>query len=258
MPMKSTFVAGATSLALMLLATPAFAQVKTQEMKIKSGNEDITAFVAMPEGKGPFPGIVVIQEWWGLNDWIKDNAKRLAGKGFVAIAPDLYRGKVTDDPKVAGQLLKGLPKDRALQDLKAAVNHLQAMNNVKKDEIGSIGWCMGGMYSLQLALNDPRIKSCVMCYGAVVTDADKLKSLHAKVLGIFGEDDKGIPAAGVRMFEDILKSAGKAEKINIYKGAGHGFMRPMNGTKSNPEYREAAANDAWMQIEAFFAKTLQK
>jgi carboxymethylenebutenolidase len=249
------------ALAVGLLASPAVAraQVQTKEITIKSGNDAFKAFVAMPEGNGPFPGVVVIQEWWGLNDWIKDNAKRLAAKGFVAIAPDLYHGQVTDDPKVAGQLAKGLPKDRAMSDLKATVDTLTAMSNVKKDRIGSIGWCMGGALSLQLALRDERVKSCVMCYGSVVTDADKLKTLHATVLGIFGEDDKGIPATGVRMFEEALKTSGKSvEKINIYKGAGHGFMRPSNGPNPNMEYREAQANDAWMQIEAFLTKTLAK
>src|SRR5262249_5286326 len=246
-------------LALWLLASPVFAQVTTKEITIKSGGEEFKAFVAMPEGKGPFPGVVVIQEWWGLNDWIKENAKRLAGKGYVAIAPDLYRGKVTDDPKVAGQLRKGMPADRALRDLQAAANKLTTMENVEKGKIGSIGWCMGGQLSLQLALADPRIKGCGMCYGAVGTDPEKLKPLSGPVLGIFGEDEKGIPAAGVREFEQALKKAGKpVEKINIYQGAGHGFMRPNNGASKNPEYREAAANDAWMQIEAFFAKSFKK
>ena len=257
--MRRTFVAALVGLALLLLAAPAQAQVKTMDITIKSGNEDIKAFVAIPDGKGPFPGIVVIQEWWGLNDWIKENAKRFASKGYVAIAPDLYRGKVTDDPKVAGQLRKGMPMDRAIRDLQGALDKLGSMDNVEKGSIGSIGWCMGGQLSLQLALNDPRIKACVMCYGAVVTDPEKLKTLSARILGVFGEDDMGIKAADVREFEAALKKADKqVEKINIYKGAGHGFMRPMNGATKNPEYREAAANDAWMQIDAFFAKSLKK
>src|SRR4051812_35362393 len=130
----------------------AAAEIKTGTIMFKSGDEEITAFLAEPEGKGPFPAIVVIQEWWGLNDWIKENAKRLARNGYVAIAPDLYHGKVTDDPKVAAQLLNGLPRDRAVRDLKASVDALSEKANVKKDRIGSIGWCMGGGYSLQLAL----------------------------------------------------------------------------------------------------------
>jgi carboxymethylenebutenolidase len=244
---------------MLMVASPALAQVKSSDITIKSGDEEIKAFVAMPEGKGPFPAIVVIQEWWGLNDWIKENAKHFASKGFVAIAPDLYRGKVTDDMKVAAVLRKGLPKDRALQDLKAAVNAVAAMPNVKQEKIGSIGWCMGGAYSLEAALADPRIKACVMCYGAVITDPEMLKSLKAPILGVFGADDKGIPAKGVREFEKALMAAGgSVEKINIYEGAGHGFMRPMNGASKNPAYVETAANDAWSQIDAFFVKTLAK
>jgi carboxymethylenebutenolidase len=259
--MKRMIVAALASLGLLVLAAPVQAQlqVKTMDITIKSGDEEIKAFLAVPEGKGPFPGIVVIQEWWGLNDWIKDNAKRFASKGYVAIAPDLYRGKVTDDPKVAGQLRKSMPNDRALRDLQAAVDKLGSMDNVQKSNIGSIGWCMGGQLSLQLALHDPRVKACVMCYGAVVTDPEKLKPLNAKVLGIFGEDDMGIKASSVREFEGALKTAGKSvEKINIYKGAGHGFMRPNNGATKNPEYRAEATSDAWMQIDAFFVNTLKK
>ncbi len=246
-------------LLLPLLAAPALGQVKTSEIKIKSGDEEIVGFLAVPDGKGPFPGVVVIQEWWGLNDWIKENTKRIAGKGFVALAPDLYRGKVTDQPKVASQLLKGLPKDRAVRDLQAAVATLAGMENVNKDRLGSIGWCMGGGYSLRLALKDSKIKACVICYGAVLSDADELKTLNAAVLGVFGENDKGIPAKSVRAFEEALKTAGKTvEKVNIYKGAGHGFMRPKNGPRPNPEFRESQARDAWTQIEAFFTKTLAK
>jgi carboxymethylenebutenolidase len=233
------------------------ADVRTTDVTLKSGDEEIKAFLAEPEGDGPFPGVVVIQEWWGLNDWIKENAKRLAGQGYVALAPDLYHGKVTDDPKVAGQLSRGLSHDRALQDLKASVDKLTSMANVKKARLGTIGWCMGGGFALQLALHDERIKACTICYGRVVTNPNELKSLQATVLGIFGEEDKGIPPEMVHKFEEALKEADKkVEAIKIYK-AGHGFMRPTNGPdKKNPVYREEEANDAWKQIEAFFAKGL--
>jgi carboxymethylenebutenolidase len=244
---------------LPMLAAPALGQVVTKDIVFKSGDEEIKGFLAIPDGKGPFPAVVVIQEWWGLNDWIKENAKRLAAKGYVALAPDLYRGKVTDDMKVASQLVKGLPPDRALRDLQAAVKTLAAMDNVRKDRIGSIGWCMGGGYSLQLALHNHTLKACVICYGRVITDSDKLKPLAARVLGIFGEEDKGIPAKSVREFESALKKEGrKVERINIFADAGHGFMRPTNGSTKNPAYRESQAQQAWVQIEEFFAKTLSR
>src|SRR5262245_14922399 len=243
---------------VMLVAGTALGEVKTSDVMIKSGDEQIKGFLAEPDGKGPFPAIVVIQEWWGLNDWIKENARRFAEQGYVALAPDLYRGKVTDDPRVAGELRKGLPNDRAVRDLKAAADFLASKDNVNKERLGSIGWCMGGGYSLQLALAEPRIKACAICYGAPVNDPEKLKSLNAAVLGVFGEEDKGIPPQSVREFEAALKKAGKqVEAIHEYK-AGHGFMRPANGPgKDNPEYREREAKDAWQAVDAFFAKTLQ-
>jgi carboxymethylenebutenolidase len=249
----------AAALLLALATAPAVAEVKTMDITFKSGDEEIKGFLAEPGGKGPFPGVVVIQEWWGLNDWIKENAKHLAAQGYVALAPDLYRGKVTDDPMVARQLLSGLPRDRAIRDLKAAADTLAARDNVRKDRLGSIGWCMGGGYSLQLALHDANIQACVICYGAVVTDAEKLEPLHATVLGIFGEEDRGIPAQGVRKFEEALKKEGKkVAGIHLYQ-AGHGFMRPRNGPdRKNPEYRESAARDAWQQIDKFFAQTLAR
>jgi len=241
------------------LAGTANAQIVAKEITFKSGDEAIKGFLATPEGKGPFPAVIVIQEWWGLNDWIKDNAKEFAKKGFVAFAPDLYRGQVTDDMKVASQLRKGLPNDRALRDLKAAVDTVAAHASVDKSKIGSIGWCMGGQYSLQLALADPRITACSICYGAVTSDEAKLKTLNARVLGIFGEADTGIPAAGVREFETSLKKLNKdVEKINIYPKAGHGFMRPTNGPNPNPVYSKADADDAWRQIFLFFSKSLKK
>jgi carboxymethylenebutenolidase len=261
-PMMRTTLGCWTAVLLVPLAAglAAAAEVKTMETTLKSSGEEVKAFLAEPAGKGPFPAIVVIQEWWGLNDWIKENAKRLAGHGYVCLAPDLYHGKVTDDPNVAGQLLKGLPQDRALGDLKAAVTKLTHKENVKKDRIGVIGWCMGGGYALQLALHDKRVKACTMCYGRVVTEPEALKPLNAAVLGIFGAEDRGILPKDVHKFEAAMKEAGKeVAGIHIYKNAGHGFMRPSNGPdKENPAYQQEAAKDAWKQIDKFFAMTLKE
>ena len=245
---------------LLTLAAPAGAaesKVKTTDITFKSGDEEIKGFLAEPEGNGPFPAIVVIQEWWGLADWIKDNAKRLAAQGYVTLAPDLYRGKVAEDMQTASALRKGMPHDRAMRDLKGAVDTLAAKGNVNKERIGSIGWCMGGGYSLQLAVNDNRIKACAMCYGAVITDADMLKPLNATVLGIFGKEDRGIPPAQVEKFEAALKNAGKNIEAIKEFDAGHGFMRPDNPGGRNPIYRETDARQAWQDIDKFFAKTLQ-
>jgi carboxymethylenebutenolidase len=247
-------------LAAVLLAPAArlaAAEVKGRLITFKSGDEEVKGFLAEPDGKGPFPAIVVIQEWWGLTDWIKDNAKRLAAQGYVTLAPDLYHGKVADTPDVARELMQGLPRDRPVRDLKAAVDVLAKQDNVDKSRLGSIGWCMGGGFSLQLALHDKRIKACAMCYGRVVTDADKLKPLRATVLGIFGEEDRGIPPSAVHKFEKALKEAGKKiDKIREFE-AGHGFMRPGSKSEKNPAYRKGEAKKAWQDIDRFFAKTLQ-
>ena len=243
--------------ALLAATAPAVqaAEVKGKMITFKSGEEEIKGFLVEPEGKGPFPAIVVIQEWWGLTDWIKDNAKRLAEQGYVCLAPDLYRGKVATTPEMARQLIQGMPQDRALRDLKAAVDTLASNPKVDKERIGSLGWCMGGGLSLQLALHDKRDKACALCYGRVVTDADKLKSLNGPVLGVFGAKDRGIPPADVRKFEAALKEAGKTvERIHIFPNADHGFMRG----GGNRAYNEEAAKEAWSEIDKFFAKTLKK
>src|SRR5258708_24846714 len=131
------------------------AHAAEQTVSYKSGEETVSGFLARPEGKGPFPAVVVIQEWWGLNDWVKDQARALAKEGYVALAVDLYRGKVAAQQEEAHQLMMGAPPDRILRDLKAALAFLRARAEVKKDRLGSIGWRMGGRWSLALAVADP-------------------------------------------------------------------------------------------------------
>jgi carboxymethylenebutenolidase len=248
-------------LAGLLLSAPAARgaeeKVVTQEVTFKSGDDEVKGYLAMPEGKGPFPAIVIIQEWWGLTDWIKENAEHFAKQGYIALAPDLYRGKVARDMKTASKLSSGLPRDRAVRDLKAATSYLASHERVKKDRLGSIGWCMGGMYSLQLALNDKRITACAICYGRVVTMPEQVKPLNATILGVFGKEDMGIKVEDVEAFEQALKKAGKkVEAIKFYE-AGHGFMRPGSGDMKNPAYRAGEAKKAWAAIDRFFAKTLK-
>ncbi len=237
----------------------ALGQIKTSEITIKSGDEQIKAFLAQPAGKGPFPAIVVIQEWWGLNDWIKQNAEHFAKQGFVALAPDLYRGKVATKRETAGALMKGMPNDRALRDLKAAVTALADMPKVNKNKIGSIGWCLGGGLSLQLAVADPQVHACAMCYGRVITNAEKLKTLKAPVLGIFGAKDMGIPPENVPRVREGAQGGrrhgGKDRHLSRRRPRLH--AQPTE-TLANPAYNAADAKDAWTRIDAFFHKTLAK
>jgi carboxymethylenebutenolidase len=242
------------------VASPAVAEdakVKSMMIEFTSGKEKIKGFLAQPEGKGPFPGLLVIQEWWGLNDWMKDQAKRLAARGYVCLVPDLYRGRVATVMETARKLMGGMPQDRARRDLKAATDRLAEMAEVDREKLGVIGWCMGGALALQSSLADKRLKACVICYGRVITDADKLEPLNAAVLGIFGKEDRGIRIEDVRKFGEALKKAGKSvEALHEYE-AGHGFMREKNGPKDNPEYRAGPAREAWKEIDRFFDKKLK-
>jgi carboxymethylenebutenolidase len=225
-----------------------------KNVSYKSGDETVQAVLYTPEGKGPFPGIVVIHEYWGLNDWVKEQASKLSDEGYVALAVDLYRGKVATTPDEGHELMRGVPEDRAKRDLHAAFEFLKSQSNVKKDRIGSIGWCMGGGYALDVALQEPTLAADVINYGHLATDSESLKKINAAILGIFGGQDRGIPADDVKKFEQTLRQLGKKVETVIYPDAGHAFENP--GNKSG--YRPDDAADAWKRTVKFLADTLKK
>ncbi len=247
----------ATSLALLacisLLVATAFA-AEGKPVTYKSGDETVNAILYTPAGKGPFPALIVIHEWWGLNDWVKDQAGKLADQGYVALAVDLYRGKVADNPDLAHELMRGLPEDRATRDLKAAYAFLAARPDVKKDRIGAIGWCMGGGYALAAALAEPGLAADVINYGRLVTDPDELKKIHAPILGLFGGQDRGITPDDVKKFQAAMEKEGKKIDVKIYPDAGHAFENPNN----KQGYRPEDAADAWQRTVAFLAANLKK
>jgi carboxymethylenebutenolidase len=234
------------------LAMPVFAS--EQAVKFGKGDE-ASGLLVTPEGKGPVPAIVVIQEWWGMNDWVKDQARALAKEGYVALAVDLYRGKVTDKQEEAHQLMMGLPEERAMSDLKAAVDFLAARSDVKTDALGAIGWCMGGKYAYRLAVEEPRLSAVDGYYGMPPQDEAAIGKIKASVMGNFGAEDKGPTPDQAKAFEAALKKAGKPVDIKIYDGAGHAFANPNNPWKG---YREEAAKDAWSRTIAFFDANLKK
>lgn len=229
------------------------ASVKTETVSFKSGDETATGYLAVPDSPGRHPALVVIQEWWGLNDWVKEQARKFAEEGYVALAPDLYRGKVATDPATAHELSRGMPQDRAVRDLKAAFDFLSARSDVNKDKIGSVGWCMGGGLSLQLAVHEPRLAACVVNYGAMPTDAEDIRRIQAPILGNFGADDRGIPPSSVKAFGEAMDAAGKSIEVKIYEGAGHAFENPNN----QAGYRAEAAADAWKRMVEFFYTKLK-
>jgi carboxymethylenebutenolidase len=235
-----------------LLAASSFAAT-SKTVSYKSGDETVQGVLYTPDGKGSFPAIVVIHEWWGLNDWVKEQAEKLSDQGYVTLAIDLYRGKVATTPDEAHEIMRGLPEDRAKRDLHAAVEFLESQPNVKKDRIGSIGWCMGGGYSLDVALQEPTLKADVINYGHLATDPASLQKINAFVLGIFGGQDRGIPVEDVKKFEQMLKGQGKKVEIVIYPDAGHAFENSNN----KAGYRADDAADAWKRTVNFFASTLK-
>ncbi len=235
----------------LLIAASAFA-IDGKEVQYKSGNETVSGVLYAPATKGKLPALVVIHEWWGLNDWVKEQASKLASEGYVTLAIDLYRGKVAQSGDEAHELMRGVPEDRATRDLLAASEYLRSLPNVDPARVGSIGWCMGGGYSLDLALADSKLKAAVINYGHLATEPQTLNKLHASVLGIFGAQDRGIPVDSVRAFEQALKQQGKTVEIKIYDDAGHAFENPNN--KSG--YRATDAEDAWNLTTKFLKATL--
>ena len=237
------------AVAALLAAVPP----KTQSVQIKSGDETINGFLALPDTPGRHPAVVVIHEWWGLNDWVKTQTEKLAADGYVALAVDLYRGKIATVPETAQELMQGTPQDRAVRDLEAGFNFLAGRSDVNKAKIASFGWCMGGGYSFQLAVHEPKLAACVVNYGAPPTDPAAIASIKAPILGNFGGDDMGIKPASVRAFEAAAKGAGKSVDIKIYDGAPHAFENENN----KDAYRPQSAADAWARSTSFLDKTLK-
>jgi carboxymethylenebutenolidase len=240
--------------ALALLTTTAAWAATPQTISYPSGDQTVQGLLYLPTGTGPHPAIVVIHEWWGLNDWIKQQASDYADQGYVALAVDLYRGKVASDPEMAHELMRGLPQDRGVRDLVSAVAYLKTRKDVNTSRIGAVGWCMGGGYTAQLALAEPSLRAAAINYGSLPTDPAALKQIHAKVLGNFGGLDQGIPPADVQAFAAAMKADGNPIDVKIYPDAGHAFENPNNKTG----YRSADAADAKQRMNDFFTRTLRQ
>ena len=243
--------------ALFLLASLSVARASVnpanmQPVTFPSGSDTAQGFLYLPGGTGPHAAVVVIQEYWGVNDWVKEQAQRFANEGYVALAVDLYRGKVATDPDMAHELMRGLPQDRGVRDLTSAVAWLEHRPDVDPHRIGAIGWCMGGGYAAQLAIADPNLKALVINYGSLPTDKTALAQIHAAVLGNFGGLDRGITPDDVHAFGATLESLGKKPDLKIYPDAGHAFENP-NNTNG---YKPADAQDAQTRSHQFLADQL--
>jgi len=228
--------------------------IKGDFVKYMSGDDIVSAYLVVPGGKGPFPGVILIHEWWGLNEWIKKKADDFAGQGYVSLEVDLYRGMSAFLPEDARILSSGIPRVRASGDVISAFNYLRGMKEVNRSRIGSIGWYMCGGYSLKTAIIISDLAACVLNYGRLIKETEMLKKINCFILGIFRENDQTISTSDVKEFEEALNEAGIRNKIKIYPDAGHAFMNPA----SNNLYNRSAAENAWNEIYSFLGNNLMR
>jgi len=221
-------------------------------VNFKSNGGTTTGYLAVPES-GNGPGVVVIQEWWGLVDHIKDVCDRFASDGFVALAPDVYHGEVAKSPDEAGKMMMALRIDEAEKDLSGAVNYLLENFATAGNKVGTVGFCMGGALSLYAATKNNNVGACVVFYGIHPNVKPDLQNLRGPVLGIYAERDKSVPLATVHELEQKIKALDKPVETHIYPGTDHAFF---NDTR--PEvYNAAAATDAWRRTIEFLRKNLE-
>jgi carboxymethylenebutenolidase len=225
-----------------------------ENVSFRSGGDTVHGVLYRPVGAGPFPAIVIIHEWWGLNDWVKQQAKMFAEQGYVTLAVDLYRGQVAADPEMAHELMRALPQSRGVAYLGSAVDYLKTLKAVDPKKIGAAGWCMGGGFAMQLAIAEPSLRAVAINYGALETDPAQLKKIHAAILGNFGALDRGITPADVRAFAAAMQNIGHPVDVKEYADAGHAFQNLENKTG----YRAADTADADRRMFEFFGRYLKR
>jgi carboxymethylenebutenolidase len=235
------------------LLAPALPVVAEEVVYAEIEDEPVRGWLARPaDGGEALPAIIVIHEWWGLNENIRQMTERLAGEGYVALAVDLYRGERAEAPREAMRLSQGLAQDMgpADENLRQAYRYLEQAQGAPR--IAAIGWCLGGRWTLRTALLFPaKLSAAVIYYGSVRAEREELAQLQMPVLGIFAELDRVVPVAQVEAFREQMQSLGKQADIRIYPGVDHAFANPSGG-----EYDEAAAEEAWGLTVEFLARTL--
>ena len=219
-------------------------------VKFSSNGGTTDAYLATPvSGKGP--GVLVIQEWWGLVGHIKGVCDRFAAEGFTALAPDMYHGKTADEPDGAGKLFMALNIGQAETDLKGAATYLAQHSSTKK--LGAVGFCMGGQLALFAATLNPSIGATVDFYGIHPNVKPDYSKLSGPVLGLFAEKDSFVTPATAKEVDAAIKKAGKQSEIHVYPNVDHAFFNDDN----KGAYDKAAADDAWRRTLVFFRSHLK-
>jgi carboxymethylenebutenolidase len=212
--------------------------------------ETLMGFLARSAEGEAKPAVMVIQEWWGLNDHIKDIANRFAQEGFVALAPDLYHGVAVTEPDEARKLVMELDMAEAVKEIQRGIDYLLEQDYVAGDKVGVVGFCMGGGLALQTALVEDNLGAAVAFYGRPLEPA-QVGQVKAPILGLYGADDQGIPVDAVNQMDTALDEAGIENEVKIYEGAGHAFF---NDTAAS--YNAEAAADAWPLTLEWFRQHL--
>ena len=221
-------------------------------IEYQNNGDTCSGYLATPT-LGSGPGVIVLQEWWGLVDQIKEVADRFAEEGFVALAPDMYHGETANNPNDAKRLFMALNIDRVEKDLRSSIEYLLLLDQTQGNLVGTVGFCMGGQLSLYAACANSQVGACVNYYGVHPSVHPDINNLKAPVLGFFGENDESVPPETVHKLEDSLKQAGKQVDFYIYPGAGHAFF---NNTR--PMYKEKESEESWRRMIQFYRTNLTK
>jgi carboxymethylenebutenolidase len=215
----------------------------------------LKAFVAEPADAESSPAAIVVQEWWGLNEHIREIARRLARENYFAIAPDLYSRQgntVATTPEEAARLMGGLRKEDGIADLQTTVQWLRAQEETASSRIGITGFCMGGSYAMLLPCESKEIAAAAPFYGEIPPD-EKIQQLSCPIFYAYGENDGWIQRSDVDRLAGALKKFGKNGEVRIYQGCSHGFF---NDTRADV-YRPDEAKDAWERTLKVFAANLR-
>lgn len=231
------------------------AVIQTETLILAVNGDDAIAHLARPDDDQQHPGLVLVQEVWGIEPHVRELAQRLATEGFVVLVPDLFHGKIATEFEDARKIAMGMfnNMERALQECQGALDYLKALPYVQPKKLGIMGFCMGGRISYQMASRSADLGAVVPWYGGRYDPTpEEVAKIQAPILAFYGGLDQGIPLEQVHKIEGMLKDAGKAAEIVIYPEAGHAFLNPSHGA-----YHEASAKEAWPKAISFLKQHLR-
>ena len=225
-------------------------EIRSRKMEFSTNGQQVPGYLAYPAGRSG-PGLVVIQEFWGLVPHIEDVAERFAREGFVALAPDLYHGQAATEPDEARKLAMALDRPRAVKEIGAAVRYLLDQEMTDPKRVGVVGWCMGGGLAIHAGGLIPEVSAVVVFYGQP-PEADFVRQIHAPLLGLYAEHDHSISLERVQAFKEALQAQDIPSEIHVYPGTQHAFFNDTRPQIYDPQ----AAQDAWQRTLDWFRKYL--